>query len=93
MMDDLLHVSEEEATGIRRMVLLSRNDKRQTWDSRMVDGRLEAIEPAIELNIDPVPAGPSRDKLAREMAASGRTRPEIAKELRVSVRTVQRYLE
>jgi hypothetical protein len=92
MMDDLLHVSEEEETGIRHMVMLSRNDKRQTWESRFVDGTLETIEPTIEVKIDGVPAGPSRAELARQMAKAGKNQTEIARELRADRKSVRAWI-
>jgi hypothetical protein len=91
--DDIIDIVEDhDSDGVRHITLLPRTDKPQSWNARFVDGRLEAIVPAIALSIDAVPQEGQKGQ-ARALFVAGVGTADIASKMGVTVRTVQRWIK
>lgn len=94
-LDTVLDVVEDHETAVRHITLLSRTDKSQKFLAHFADDGefvVRSAEPAITLGIEKADAkADTGPELARKLFEQGLTNAEIATQMDVKVRTVQRW--
>lgn len=94
-LDTVLDVIEDHKTEERHITLLSRTDKAQKFTAHFSeDGEyvIRSAEPAVTLGIDKAAAqADTGPELARKLFDQGMTKAEIAAQMGVDARTVQRW--